>query len=139
MLVERSPLWEWIKWSIEVTDNHMLEIQNSVCALIVGVIMLLGGDRLYERSPAAWQMFELAPAVVWALLYISAGVGHLICLKLNKPKIKQWVLLIKAALWVFIGTATIMGIGPFAPAVWIYYIFSLVAFRGYFKIQVGVT
>lgn len=134
--IKHGLIYDTIRWTIEITDEHMLEIQNSTCSIIVGLVILVGGDRLYARNPQAWQMFEVLPMVVWGLLYLGAGFAHLIFLKLDLQTCRKWVLLLKATLWVFLGTALAVGVSWIVPAVYIYYVFALIAFRGYFKIQV---
>jgi hypothetical protein len=131
-------LYEFIKWAVEATDTHTVEIQNSTCCMIVGTIILIGGDRLYERSPGAWQMFEVLPTLFWGLLYFTSGLTHLVFLRLNMQTYRKYVLLLKAALWIFLGTALAVGVGWAVPAVYIYYVFAAVAFRGYLKIEVEV-
>jgi hypothetical protein len=126
------------KWIIQVTDEHTLEIQNSACCMIVGVIILVGGDRLYERNPDAWQMFEVLPTFFWGLLYFMSGLAHLVVLKWRWQAYRKYILLLKAALWIFLGTTLAVGVGWVVPAVYIYYVFSIVAFRGYLKIEVEV-
>lgn len=128
---------EFLRWTITSTDKNTVEIQNSVCSILVGVIFLLNNGRLYERGPAAWQMFEVLPEVVWGIFYAGAGAAHLIFLKKGYDRPRKWVLLLKAGLWIFLGTGLWVAVGWWAPAIWIYYVFAAVAFRGYFKIQTG--
>lgn len=129
---------EFVRWTIAVTDRHTVDIQNSVCSIIVGCIFLVNNGRLYERSPAAWQMFEVLPEVIWGLLYTGTGVGHLLTIKWGLDRPRKYILLLKAGLWIFLGTALWAGVGWWPPAIWIYYVFAAIAFRGYFKIQTGV-
>lgn len=136
---DHGKIHSFVKWLVEVTDEHTVEIQNSTCCMIVGVIILVGGDRLYERLPQAWQMFEVLPTFFWGLLYFCAGLAHIVFLRRKMQFFRKGVLLLKSALWVFLGTATAAGIGWFVPAVYIYYVFAFIAFRGYLKIEVGET
>lgn len=130
---------DFTRWTVAMTDRHTIDIQNSVCSIIVGIIFLVNNGRLYDRNPAAWQMFEVLPEVVWGALYAGTGIIHLLCLKRNYHTLRKYILLAKAGLWIFLGTALYSGVGWWAPAVWIYYVFALVAFRGYFKIQTGAN
>jgi hypothetical protein len=132
-----SQIESFTRWTIAATDRHTVDIQNSVCSIIVGCIFFLNNGRLYERSPQAWQMFEVLPEFVWGVLYAGTGLAHLFFLRWNLLRPRKCVLLLKAGLWIFLGTALLAGVGWWAPAVWIYYVFAAVAFRGYFKIQTG--
>jgi H+/Cl- antiporter ClcA len=133
---------EWLEERIadviRSTDHRLLEIQNASCCLIVGLVMMIGGRYLYQRNPDAWKLFDSLPPIFLGLVYTLAGAVHLACLRLKRDHLRKWTLLVKGALWVLLGYSLLTGVGWFTPAAYIYFIFSLVAFRGYFKIQLEV-
>lgn len=119
-------------------DRHPVEIQNSFLCVIVGAIFLLNNGRLYARSPRAFQMFEILPEWMWGLAFLSAGSLVIYSTSVRSiPRFVQWVLLVKVVLWVFLGTALVVGVGWWATAPYMYFVFAFFALYGYYKNRKG--
>lgn len=115
----------------------LLETQNSTLAITTGLVFLADyvfDGSLYTRFPDTYRFMQFWPTFIWGFIYILAGCIHLYTLARHKQEMRKTILLIKSALWVFLGVCVVTG-DLYAASGWFYFIFATFAIISYWKIR----
>lgn len=118
-------------------NRVLLEAQNSILSTTVGIIFLADyffEGNLYTRFPDTYRFMKFIPTIMWGLIYTGAGVAHLYTLYYKHAMLRKNILLVKAGLWVFLGSCVVYG-GVYAASGWFYFIFAFFAVTCFFKIK----
>jgi hypothetical protein len=123
-------------------NRVLLEMQNSVASSTVGLVFIandLFGGNLYTRFPDTYRYMEqiygvALPAYFWGVIYLAAGITHLVALKLDARTLRKQILWIKSGLWLFLGLCVING-DLYAWAGWVSLLFGIFAATCFLKLR----
>lgn len=114
-----------------------LETQNATASIVVGLTFIansIGQANLYTRYPDIYKYMEWAPSWTWGVVYIAAGVLHLLTMYTDVHWYRKHVVLAKAGLWLFLALCVLQA-EPYAPAGWVFLIFAYSAAMVFLRIK----
>jgi hypothetical protein len=116
-------------------NRILLEAQNSILSITVGVIFLLDfmfDGNLYTRFPDTYRFMKFLPSFAWGVIYAGAGFIHLYSLIWPRLWLRKNILLVKTGLWTFLGFCVVYA-DVYAASGWFYFIFAGFAVGMFFK------
>lgn len=116
-------------WCAFMNGTMALEGQGATLFIGMGAWMLFFD--MFGSCPSVYRvMLSVAKESTWGVVFIVIGTAQVVVLIRGSVIWRKWVLLVKGALWLFIGVTVLYGEWR-APGVPIYFVLAAGAFRGF--------
>lgn len=115
-------------------DRYLLEIQNSILSVIVG-IWFLTYLSIIDLIPDSFLYLAYIPLYVWGIIYLVFGIIHILCLFTGFRRIRKQIMLVNSGLWAFLSIQLLLA-NPYSLIGYWTIIFMIMTFIAFLRVQI---